>query len=160
MTYYFDKISATASSLSFFLMIFAFLVPIFVDTFAMLTGSLFKGKKLCPNLSPKKTFSGAIGGVVWGVLCSVVIFFIFSSIDKFRIIFEQVNITWWKMLIVGLVSSIVCQAGDLFESFLKRKADVKDSGDILPGHGGVLDRLDSHFANIIVVLIFTLIILL
>ena len=145
---------------SFFLLAYVFVIPIFVDTFAMLTGSLIKGKKLCEKVSPNKTISGAIGGLVWGILASVAMFFIFNSIDKFRIMFIAINLTWWKMLLVGIISSVLCQLGDIFESFLKRKANVKDSGDLLPGHGGVLDRIDSHIANMLVTFIFTLIILL
>lgn len=159
MTYLLSKVDGIAYSVSLFFLVFAFTVPIFVDTFAMLTGTIFKGKKLCEKVSPSKTISGAIGGVVWGVLCSVALFFIFNSIDKFRIIFESLNLTWWIMLIVGFVSSVLCQLGDLFESYLKRKAQVKDSGDILPGHGGVLDRIDSHLANIIVTFVFMIILL-
>ena len=160
MTYIFTDVTDTAHFISLFLLIYTFVVPVFVDTFAMLTGSIFKGKKLCEKISPKKTVSGAIGGLIWGVLASVALFFIFNSIDTFRTIFISLNLTWWKILIVGIISSVVCQAGDIFESFIKRKAEVKDSGDILPGHGGILDRIDSHLANIIVVFVFMLLILL
>lgn len=159
ISYIATKIDGNAYSISLFFLVFAFVVPVFVDTFAMLTGTIFKGKKLCEKISPNKTVSGAIGGVVWGMLSAIAIFFIFNSIDKFRLIFESINLTWWIMLIVGFVSSIMCQLGDLFESFLKRKAQVKDSGDILPGHGGVLDRIDSHLANIIVTFVFMIILL-
>lgn len=157
LTYTFNKFLGYEYAISLFLLIFTFAMPIMVDTFAMLTGSLFKGKKLCPNLSPKKTISGAIGGFVWGMAGAVAIFFIFSAFDTYSVIFATLNITWWKVLIAGAVSAIVCQIGDLFESFLKRKANVKDSGDILPGHGGILDRIDSHIANVIVVFILMLV---
>lgn len=158
MAYNITKFEGFEYAMSLFFLIFTFAMPIIVDTFAMLTGSLIKGKKLCPSISPKKTISGAIGGLVWGAVGSVALFFIFNSIDVFGAIFTTLNITWWKILIVGIVSAIVCQLGDLFESFLKRKANVKDSGDLLPGHGGILDRIDSHIANIIVVFILMLVI--
>lgn len=160
MTYIFTSVETTAYSMSLFFMIYMFVVPVVVDTFAMLTGSIFKGKKLCEKISPKKTISGAIGGVIWGTLAAVAIFFIFNSIDKFRVIFISLNLTWWLVLIFGLISSILCQLGDIFESVLKRKAQVKDSGDILPGHGGVLDRIDSHVVNILITFVFMLIVLL
>jgi len=117
LNYIFTELNA-AYSVSLFLLIYAFVVPMFVDTFAMLTGALFKGKKLCEKLSPKKTISGAIGGLIWGTACAVALFFLFNSIDKFRLIFIDINLTWWMVLIVGIISSILCQIGDLFESFL------------------------------------------
>lgn len=160
MNYIFKKVGTNGYNVSLFFLVFTFVVPMLVDTFAMFTGMTFKGKKLCPKLSPKKTISGAIGGLVWGMIGAVSIFFIFNSIDKYRLIFESIDLTWWAVLIAGLFSSFLCQAGDIFESFIKRKADVKDSGDLLPGHGGILDRIDSHLANMVVVFIFALIILL
>lgn len=160
MSYIFANATNNEYLVSMFFLIYTFAIPTIVDCFAMLTGSIFKGKKLCENISPKKTISGAIGGFVWGVIGAVALFFILNSIDSFRLAFIAINLTWWKVLIVGILSSIMCQLGDIFESFLKRKADVKDSGDLLPGHGGVLDRMDSHIANIVVTFVFALIILL
>lgn len=159
LTYIFKSVETVAYSVSLFFLVYTFVVPIIVDTFAMLTGSLFKGRKLCEKISPKKTISGAIGGIIWGTIAAVALFFIFNSIDKFRVIFININLTWWMMLIVGLISSILCQLGDIFESLIKRKAQVKDSGDILPGHGGVLDRIDSHLVNILITFVFMLIVL-
>lgn len=160
LLYEFTTIGSDAYSVSLFLLAYTFIVPIFVDTFAMFTGSIFKGKKLCEKLSPKKTISGAIGGFVWGTISAVALFFVFNSIEQFRLVFITINLTWWKVLIVGVISSIMCQLGDLFESFIKRKANVKDSGDFLPGHGGILDRLDSHIANILITFVFMIVILL
>lgn len=154
---YLPKYAGIEYEMSMFFLIYTFAIPAIVDTFAMLTGSIFKGPKLCPSISPKKTVSGAVGGFVWGSLCAIALFFIFNSIESFRVVFLSVNLTWWKVLIVGLFSSILCQLGDIFESFLKRKANVKDSGDFLPGHGGILDRTDSHIVNILIVFIFMLV---
>ncbi len=158
MTYIFEKFNGFGYEISLFLLIFTFTLPAIVDTFAMLTGSIFKGKKLCPSISPKKTISGAIGGLVWGAVGAVALFFIFNSINAYRLIFVVLNLTWWKVLIVGIISAIMCQLGDIFESFIKRKANVKDSGDLLPGHGGILDRVDSHITNILVVFVFMILI--
>ena len=121
---------------------FAFIIPMLTDSFAMLTGMLIGGKKLAPNISPKKTISGAIGGTLWCTLLSACIFLILGAIDYFAVAIAQIEI--WQLLIIVFVGSIVAQAGDLFESFLKRKAGVKDSGKALPGHGGILDRIDSY----------------
>lgn len=160
MTYIFGSVETVAYSVSMFFLVYLFVVPVVVDTFAMLTGSLFKGKKLCEKISPKKTVSGAIGGLVWGTISAVALFFIFNSIDKFRLIFIDLNITWWLVLILGFVSSVLCQLGDIFESWIKRKAQVKDSGEMLPGHGGILDRIDSHIVNIAITFVFMLFVLL
>ncbi len=158
ITHTLNKFQGYEYAMSMFFLVFAFAMPIIVDTFAMLTGALFKGKKLCPSISPKKTISGAVGGFVWGVLGALAIYFIFNSLETYRVIFITLEFAWWKVLIAGIISAIFCQAGDLFESLLKRKANVKDSGNILPGHGGILDRIDSHIANAIVVFVFMLIV--
>lgn len=129
---------------SFYVLLFALLIPIFSDTFAYLTGGIFGGKKLAPKISPKKTISGAVGGLLWCVLLSVVVFFIFDAIPSMSVILANAGITIWKIVIISFIGSIISQFGDLFESWLKRSAGVKDSGSILPGHGGMLDRFDSY----------------
>lgn len=100
------------------------------DTGALFTGNLVKGPKLWPALSPNKTWSGAIGGAVAGTVATAVLFVVLDSNP-------------WHGALVGLCASVVGQLGDLFESFLKRKVGRKDSGSLIPGHGGVLDRIDS-----------------
>jgi phosphatidate cytidylyltransferase len=100
------------------------------DTGALFTGNLVKGPKLWPALSPNKTWSGAIGGAIAGTLATAVLFAVLDSNP-------------WHGALVGLCASVVGQFGDLFESFLKRKVGRKDSGSLIPGHGGVLDRIDS-----------------
>lgn len=140
----FKNVSAFEGWLSFVALLFAFLIPIFSDTFAFLTGSVIGGKKLCPKVSPKKTISGAVGGVVFTVLLSVAIYFILNSIQTFYFVFSATGFAFWKIMLIAFFGSIVSQCGDLFESLLKRHADVKDAGRILPGHGGMLDRFDSY----------------
>lgn len=144
---------------AFFSLVLIFALPVLADTFAYLTGNLIGGKKLCEKLSPKKTISGAIGGVVWTMIGGVCIFLIFNAFNIYNNLFATLSIEFWHFIIVGFVSSIFCIAGDLFESYLKRKAEVKDSGDIFPGHGGFLDRLDSHLFNTVVILAYCLIVL-
>lgn len=100
------------------------------DTGALFAGNLLKGPKLWPALSPNKTWAGAIGGALLGTLASAIVF-----------LFAQANP--WHGAIVGLVASVIGQFGDLFESFLKRRVGRKNSGSLIPGHGGVLDRIDS-----------------
>ena len=93
-------------------------------------GKLFKGPKLT-NISPNKTFSGAIGSIIFTSLTiSISLFYFTKNFD-------------YLILIICIITSVSCQIGDLFFSFLKRKAKIKDTGNFLPGHGGVLDRLDG-----------------
>lgn len=144
MTSSFDVVSGHNGYLSFFVLLLAFLVPVFSDTFAYLTGGIFGGKKLAPKISPNKTISGAVGGLIWCVLLSITVFCIFNSIPSMAVMFENTGITLWKVAIISFIGSVLGQGGDLFESYLKRSANVKDSGNIMPGHGGMLDRFDSH----------------
>ena len=147
------------SLIAFFAIILTFTIPIFTDTFAYLTGMLFKGPKLCPKISPNKTISGALGGVSWGIIGSLAIFLIFNAIAEYNEAFVYVGFEFWQFIIIGFVASIMCVLGDIFESYLKRKAKVKDSGDILPGHGGILDRMDSHIFCAPIVFLFLMILL-
>ena len=98
-------------------------------------GRIFKGPKLT-IISPKKTISGSLGSILFSILIINILFFYF--INSFNI----------KIFIVSIITSIGSQLGDLFFSYLKRKAKIKDTGNILPGHGGVLDRLDGIFIGI------------
>ena len=133
---------------SLFILIFAFLIPIFTDTFAYITGGLIGGKKLAPKISPNKTISGAVGGFLWCVLLSVAVFYIFYSIPDMTVIMNNAGISTWKFILIVAFGSVLSQCGDLFESWIKRKAGVKDSGNILPGHGGILDRFDSYIFTV------------
>ena len=100
------------------------------DIGGFVVGKIFKGPRLT-KISPKKTKSGSLGSILFsGVFFSIGIFYLTNT----------VNI---KIILVGLLTSIVCQIGDLFFSFLKRKSNVKDTGNFFPGHGGVLDRIDG-----------------
>ncbi len=100
------------------------------DLGGYIIGKIFKGPKLS-KISPNKTISGAIGSIL----------FTTSAIYLFSIYFH-INLNT-NLIIVSLILSIGCQIGDLFFSFLKRRAKIKDTGNILPGHGGVLDRIDG-----------------
>ncbi|WP_068672369.1 phosphatidate cytidylyltransferase [Oceanobacillus sp. Castelsardo] len=111
---------------------FAFLIVWSTDTGAYLFGRAFGKRKLWPTISPNKTIEGAIGGIVIAVVVSV----IFHLITPFPH-------TILAVIIVTIIASIFGQVGDLVESALKRIYGVKDSGKILPGHGGILDRFDS-----------------
>lgn len=136
---------------AFIILLLSFVISPLSDTFAYFTGSLIGGKKLCPKISPKKTWSGAIGGVIGGAIGSLIVYFIFTPTINF---FSPVLF----FILIGLVASIVNIFGDLFESLLKRRVGVKDSGKLLPGHGGVLDRIDgTMFVVVFLYLIFLLV---
>ena len=105
------------------------------DIGGYMLGKILKGPKLT-KISPNKTFSGAIGS------------FIFSCTLFSSLIYYETKVFNFKIVIIGLMISLFCQIGDLFFSYLKRKADIKDTGNLLPGHGGLLDRLDGIFFGI------------
>lgn len=146
-----SKLSGINADVSIFVLLTAFTIPIFSDTFAMLTGSLIGGKKLCPKISPNKTISGAVGGVLWSVLFGACVYLLFGCTESFVPFMEIFPI--WMYLIVVFLGSVVSQCGDLFESIIKRRAGVSDSGKFLPGHGGLLDRIDSHIFVCVYVLL-------
>lgn len=109
------------------------------DTGAYFSGRLIGGRKLIPSVSPGKTVAGAVGALV----VTVVVAYAFM-----RLLLTpkaQLAFTPWGLVLFGLTISMVAQVGDLAESLIKREAGVKDSGTLFPGHGGVLDRLDSLF---------------
>lgn len=102
------------------------------DTGAYFTGRQVGGEKLAPDISPSKTWSGAVGGLAIGTLAGLVLWLIVLPASP-----------WWIGFLLAFATSIVGQVGDLLESAIKRRFRVKDSGDIIPGHGGLMDRLDS-----------------
>ncbi|MGE5453968.1 MAG: phosphatidate cytidylyltransferase [Methylocystaceae bacterium] len=114
---------------SFMFLLTAFLLTWASDTGAFFVGKFFGKRQLSPNLSPNKTWEGSLGGVITTMLIA------------WALLAGQLGWSW--ALIFGLIASILAQMGDMFESLLKRYFGVKDSGRLLPGHGGVLDRFDS-----------------
>ncbi|MCQ2754773.1 MAG: phosphatidate cytidylyltransferase [bacterium] len=109
------------------------------DTFCYVFGCKYGKHKLAQVISPNKTIEGAIGGTVMCLVFTAVIGIFFTELP------------WYHILILGLLIAIFAQIGDLCESMIKRDAGVKDSSDLLPGHGGFLDRTDSYILTIPVV---------
>ena len=123
-----------------FLVVLVFVISWVSDTAAFAVGSLIGKHKLIPEVSPKKTVEGAIGGVVFSaLLCPLY----GLGLD---LIIENIQVNYLYLFLFGLVLSVVSQFGDLMASLIKREYGVKDYGRIFPGHGGVLDRFDSVIA--------------
>lgn len=122
----------------FLLALFPLVITWICDTAAMAVGSSLGGPKLAPILSPKKTNSGAIGGTLAGIITAL-------AIGKFVLNRQGWHFTDGQLLLFGLAVSVVGQIGDVAESLLKREVAIKDSSSLIPGHGGVLDRLDSLY---------------
>lgn len=126
------------------LLAFLFLTVWAGDTFAMYAGRLFGKKKLAPNLSPNKTWAGAIGSVVGSVAVAGVLLALSSYLAQWNSVkLSFADEPSWYWLVLAIVVNVAAQVGDLAESALKRSAGVKDSGTLLPGHGGILDRIDA-----------------
>ncbi|MFM9975267.1 MAG: phosphatidate cytidylyltransferase [Beijerinckiaceae bacterium] len=107
------------------------------DILAYFTGRTFGGPKLWPSVSPKKTWSGAMGGLVGGVVIGCLLLVLFGVKPAL------------PHIVLSATFSVLTQAGDLFESFLKRRYGVKDSGSLIPGHGGFMDRLDGFIVAVV-----------
>lgn len=108
------------------------------DTAAMYGGRAFGGPKLAPVISPGKTRSGSVAGLVGGVAAALVFNILAMNPSGF-------SIATWEALLFGLVLSVAAQIGDLAESLFKREVGIKDSSSLIPGHGGVLDRFDALY---------------
>lgn len=120
-----------------------FLTAWFTDTFAYFVGIYMGRKKLCPKISPKKTVEGALGGIAGSI--------IFSIITGIIINYFGVEIRLIHFVITGFLCGIASEIGDLVASYIKRFTGIKDFGNIIPGHGGILDRFDSILFTIPVI---------
>ena len=121
---------------------YLFSICIFSDIGGLIFGKIFKGKKLT-KISPNKTISGSIGSFVLSLFLVPIFYFVFLQTNDY-----------YSMILIAIIVSFSCQLGDLFISYLKRKANVKDTGDLLPGHGGILDRIDGILLAIPVGMLF------
>ena len=114
-----------------------FVVAWLSDAFALFAGMAFGKHKLAPELSPKKTVEGAVGGVAGSVAATLIYGFVMSAC------FGAAAVRYGLLILYALLGAVVAQFGDLAFSYIKRQYDIKDYGTIFPGHGGVLDRFDS-----------------
>ena len=132
------NIEPKSVQLTYFCLMIA--IPCVGDIFALYVGSTLKGPKLCPPVSPNKTISGAIGGLVGSLVASLLVGLIawWLAVAS-RAVLPQ----WWHYVLLGLLGGVAGQLGDLFASLIKRHCGLKDFSNLFPGHGGMLDRLDS-----------------
>lgn len=121
-----------------FIIWFCLAGAVFADTFALFAGLKFGKRKLCPRVSPKKTVEGAIGGVLGSAVINIIAIFVCNWVC-----YKDFPIPVWFMIILSFVVPVVSMFGDLMASTIKRNYGIKDFGSLIPGHGGVMDRLDS-----------------
>ncbi len=114
-----------------------FIGAFITDTCAYFVGCGIGKRKLCPTISPKKTVEGALGGII-GCGIGFLLFGVIANLG-----FPQVSFSLWRLFVAGLLCAVISEVGDLVASMLKRQFAIKDFGNLLPGHGGILDRCDS-----------------
>ena len=138
---------AENSELTFLLLIWVIILSICSDVGGYIFGKIFKWKKLT-KISPKKTFSGALGSFIFSIFS----LFIISNLDIEGS--ESINFIEVKFFFISIIFSLVAQLGDITISYFKRLEKIKDSGNILPGHGGIFDRIDGLMFVLIITIIF------
>ncbi len=121
-----------------FLILFAMFCAWISDVGAYFAGRFFGKHKLAPNISPKKTVEGAVGGVVLCVISTVILYAVFTNF-----VFETSNNSYLSIVLLSAFLSIIGICGDLTASVIKRNYGIKDFGKLIPGHGGIMDRFDS-----------------
>ena len=140
--------------------ILVFAVTMLTDVFAYLFGSMLKGPKFAPEISPKKSISGMIFGAIGGMLAAGLGYLFFVKLGYVGNVFANVNqgLTIAFFVIIGVVGTFLTQFGDLVASAYKRKVGIKDFGSIFPGHGGFMDRVDGlMFTGTLIYVLFAII---
>lgn len=151
--------------MSFEALLLVFAVSPLCDTMAYFVGSALRGKKLCPDISPNKTISGAIGGIAGGAIGGIAVYFFSNWLYSAGVLAGTaftVGALWADVIIfivAGALFAALTELGDLAESVIKRKLGIKDMGKLFPGHGGMMDRVDGlSFVSPVAALIFCVII--
>ena len=138
------------------LLLLTFATPCIGDMFAFFAGSRLRGPKFCPAVSPNKTISGAVAGLIGSLLTALIIGLAayLCATPGTRLLLP----TWWQYALIGIIGGAASQMGDLWASMVKRHCGLKDFSNLFPGHGGMLDRIDSILFMARVVFCFVLII--
>ena len=129
-----------------FALLLLFAVVWTTDVMAYFAGRAFGGPKLCPAVSPKKTWSGAIGGTICATVLAVLLPRILGAVAPAEFAASVKFVHPGVLAIIGVMLSVLAQLGDLLESWIKRRFGAKDASHLIPGHGGVMDRLDGFWA--------------
>ncbi|MDO4730505.1 MAG: phosphatidate cytidylyltransferase [Clostridia bacterium] len=132
-------LSKMDENIAVFFIMFVLVVTWMSDTGAFFIGTAFGKHKLAPTISPKKTVEGALGGVVFALVSGVLISLLFEKV----ILSPHIYINYIVVTVLSLATSVISILGDLIFSYLKRACNIKDFGNVIPGHGGILDRFDS-----------------
>jgi phosphatidate cytidylyltransferase len=151
---YFGLAGKVMASLDNYYLLAAIGVVIFTDTGAYFTGRAIGGPKIAPRISPSKTWAGLFGGMAFAALWLTMVAGVFFYTAGYHTWSELVDVAWDDVTaaaLVGAMLAVVAQAGDFFQSWLKRRAGVKDSSKLIPGHGGVFDRIDGMLAVALIV---------
>ncbi|WP_324827912.1 phosphatidate cytidylyltransferase [Qipengyuania zhejiangensis] len=127
---------------------------IFVDTFAYFSGRTIGGPKIAPSISPSKTWAGLIGGIIGAAIWVAAWIYVVGrrTAGDATLMFDATEVG--QIMVIGAVIAVAAQSGDFFESWLKRKAGVKDSSKLIPGHGGFFDRVDGMIPVVLVAAFF------
>lgn len=134
-------------------LVLLFSTTMVADTCAFLIGRTIKTKKISiEKLGPGKTWSGIIGGILGALIAAIIVYFIFINCG-YKTSFTAYNLNVWSFVVIGLFCGIFNMAGDILASYLKRRAGVKDFSNLIPGHGGVMDRINGLIVNAVVLFI-------
>ena len=129
-------------ALSRFACLTVFACPLIGDTIAYFIGSFFGKRKLCEHISPNKTVAGSVGGLLGGAIAGLILFYMQPVMGM---LWNElpIQLPLAALVVIGLLCGALGQVGDLFASCIKRWCGIKDFGSIFPGHGGMMDRIDS-----------------
>lgn len=145
---HFPSFFDVSADVGFLGLVLLFATTMSADTIAMIAGRFLKTKKInMEKLGPGKTWGGFIGGILGAMVAALVVFAIFSSAGFFAEMFAQKGVNIWIFLLLGFVCGLFNMCGDVAASFMKRRAGIKDFGNMIPGHGGVMDRINGLVFN-------------
>lgn len=129
-------------------LVLLFVTTMLADTFAMLTGRILKTAKInIQKLGPGKSWSGLAGGLIGGIVGAIIVYLVFQIPSNYSTLLQLVNVNLGHFVLFGLLCGVCNMTGDIFASYFKRRAVVKDFSNLIPGHGGVMDRINGLVVN-------------